>query len=448
MSFCFLQKDSIEPNCRVSELISTIAHFFAIVISNHVIWDRLNGSHSLVLRSCMFFKTLPWEYGIRNLFRRRLRTFLTLFGLTTVVIMVLVVVGFIRGLETTLEVSGNPRTAIVFAMGMGENLEYSSIPMRSNELVAASFGGIRQRQGTKYVSPELYLGTQIGVKQSGPKLSSGEWTETLGLIRGITPTVRLVRSQFEVDEGNWPQVNEVIIGKLAAAKLGVGEEDLAVGNMIQMENRQWRIAGRFSCGGGAFESEVWCRLDDLQQAMKRQDLSLLALTLSPDGDFGDLDLFCKERLDLELQTMLETEYYALLQRDYKPIRWLAWLVVFLVAGSGIFAGLNTMHGAVVGRVAEIAMLRTIGFGRRAIAISLIQEALILSLLASLIACLIAITLVNGIAVRFTMGAFQLRIDNLTVLAGCLIGFLLGVVGAIPPALKALRLQIVEGLRTT
>ena len=112
----------------------------------------------------------------------------------------------------------------------------------------------------------------------------------------------------------------------------------------------------FSAGGSAFESEAWCRLDGLQQAMKRQDLSIVAVTLAAESDFADLDLFCKERLDLELQTMPETQYYASLQKDYGPVRWLAWLVVLLVSGSGVFAGLNTMYGSVVGRIPELATL--------------------------------------------------------------------------------------------
>ena len=70
----------------------------------------------------MFFRLLPWEYAIRNLFRRPLRTSLTFAGLTTVILLVLVVVGFIRGLERSLAVSGDPRTAFVFSLGMGENL--------------------------------------------------------------------------------------------------------------------------------------------------------------------------------------------------------------------------------------------------------------------------------------------------------------------------------------
>ena len=391
----------------------------------------------------MFFRLLPWEYGIRNLFRRPLRTFLTFAGLTTVIVLVLIVVGFIRGLEGTLDVSGDPQTAIIFSLGMGENVEYSSIAMRTSDLVPASVTGIEERYGEKYVSPELYLGAQIGLFAD----PNQEPRETLGLVRGVTPSIPLVRQQFELESGAWPELGEVIIGRLVAAKLGATEDELAMGGILRIENRDWRIAGVFSCGGGAFESEIWCRLDDLQQAMKRQDLSIVALRLKPNADFANLDLFCRERLDLELQAMRETDYYSTLQRDYQPIRGLAWLVVLLVASAGVFAGLNTMYGAVVGRISELSMLRTIGFVRRAVVVSLMQEAIILSLAASLFATLIAILFINGAAVRFTMGAFQLQIDSTSVLIGCGVGLMLGFLGAIPPAIRALRVPVVEGLRS-
>lgn len=384
-----------------------------------------------------FFRLLPWEYAIRNLFRRPLRTSLTFAGLTTVIVLVLVVVGFIRGLERSLAVSGDPQTAIVFSLGMGENLEYSSIAMRTSDLVPASVPGIQERYSQKYVSPELYLGTQVGV---------GERKPSMGLVRGVTRTALLVRRQVEIEAGDWPGPGQVMLGSMAATKLGASEAEARIGKLLTFEGRTWEISGIFSAGGSAFESEVWCRLDELQQAMKRQDLSIVAVTLAPDGDFADLDLFCKERLDLELQAMRETEYYAGLQKDYGPVRWLAWLVVLLVSGAGVFAGLNTMYGSVVGRIPELSTLQTIGFVRRAIVVSLIQEGVLLAAAASLLASLLALVLVNGVAVRFTMGAFSLRIDSLAVLIGCGVGVSLGLFGAIPPAIRALRMPVVDGLK--
>jgi ABC-type antimicrobial peptide transport system permease subunit len=235
---------------------------------------------------------------------------------------------------------------------------------------------------------------------------------------------------------------------MAATKLGAEAGQLAVGNTLRFEGREWRIAGTFTAAGAAFESEVWCRLDDLQQALKRQDLSLVAVTIAPGGDFSNLELFCIERLDLELQTMPELEYYATLQKDYGPVRMLAWLVVLLVSGAGVFAGLNTMYGSVVGRIRELASLQTIGFVRRALLISMIQEGVILAAAASLLAAVLALLFVNNAAVRFTMGAFTLRIDEVALLVGCGVGLLLGILGAVPPAIRALRMPIVDGLKAT
>ena len=386
----------------------------------------------------MRIRLLPWEYGIRNLFRRPLRTSLTFSGLTIVIVLVLVVVGFVRGLERSLAVSGDPNTALIFSLGMGENLEYSSIPMRTSDLVPASVNGVRRRYGMNYVSPELYLGTQIGIPDAVEP--------TMGLVRGVTRSTLLVRRQVELEQGDWPEAGEVIIGRMVSAKLGSTGDNLVSGQALSFEGRSWRISGVFSAGGSAFESEVWCRLDELQQAMKRQDLSLVAMTLGPGADFAGVDLFCKERLDLELRAVRETEYYAALQQHYGPVRMLAWLLVSLLSGAGVFAGLNTMYGAVIGRIRELSMLQTVGYLRRAIAVSLIQEGVLLAMGASLAAALLAVLFVNGTAVRFTMGAFALCIDGISILIGCGVGLLLGLLGAVPPAIRAFRLPIVEGLK--
>jgi ABC-type lipoprotein release transport system permease subunit len=298
--------------------------------------------------------------------------------------------------------------------------------------------GIQERYGQKYVSPELYLGTEMTV--------AGSEQPAKGLVRGLTPSALLVRRKVELEAGEWPKSGEVIVGHLAATKLAAEGDALAIGKTLKFEGRQWRISGTFSAAGAAFESEVWCRLDDLQQAMKRQDLSLVAVTLAPGTDFANLELFCMERLDLELQALQEVEYYASLQRDYGPVRMLAWLVVLLVSGAGIFAGLNTMYGSVVGRIRELASLQTIGFARRAILASLVQEGAILAAAASLLATAAALAFINEAAVRFTMGAFSLQIDQVAVLIGCSVGLLLGVLGAIPPAIRALRMPIVDGLK--
>jgi ABC-type antimicrobial peptide transport system permease subunit len=135
-----------------------------------------------------------------------------------------------------------------------------------------------------------------------------------------------------------------------------------------------------------------------------------------------------------------------LQRHYGPVRWLAWLIVVIIAGAGVFTGMNIMYGAVAGRVRELATLQTLGFSRRAIALSLIQEGVLLAALASLLAGCVGVFVLQGMAVRFTMGAFTLNMDGTTLLIGFGAGLFIGVLGSIPPAIRAMRLMVVEGLK--
>lgn len=379
---------------------------------------------------------LPWEYGIRNLLRRPTRSLLTLCALATVVLLVLVVVGFIRGLERSLAESGDPDVVLVYSVTAEANIENSSIVGRTPDLLAASVEGVLSRYGVKAVSPELYFGTRV---QTGDRVG-------LGLLRGVSQTAPMVRRRVRISDGKWPEPGEVLVGKLVATKLGCRPEALVVGSEITFEKKKWRISGHFVAAGSAFESEIWCRLPDLQQCLNRQDLSLVALLMSPGVGSADVEIFAKERTDLELQAVRETSYYEALQQHYRPVRLVAWMVVGLVAGAGVFAGLNMMYGAVAGRVREIATLQAIGYRRRAILASLVEEGALLAAAASLIAGLIALPLINGSSVRFTMGAFELRIDGVALLVGCGIGLALGVLGAVPPAIRVLQRPVAQSLK--
>jgi ABC-type antimicrobial peptide transport system permease subunit len=383
-------------------------------------------------------RLLPWDYGVRNLFRRPSRSALTLGGLAVVVLLVLVVVGFIRGLEKSLAASGSPNVVLVYSLASAADIENSSIPASTPALLTASVDGVKQSFGEEHLSPELYLGTRV-------KAASMQ-EPGMGLVRGVTTSAPLVRTSVQLVEGNWPAAGEVMVGRLAYSKLGADSADLAIGQSVEFDGRSWRVSGRFAAGGSAFESEIWAPLTDLQSALRRQDLSLVAVGMQTPDQVADVDLFCRERIDLELKAVSESAYYASLQQHYRPVRMLGWTVVALVAGSGVFAGLNTMYGAVVGRIRELATLQALGFRRRAILLTLVQEATLMACAAGLVACAAGLLLVDGMAVRFTMGAFALRVDSVAIAIGCAVAAMLGVVGALPPAIKAMRLPVVDAIK--
>src|SRR5207248_4259826 len=101
------------------------------------LWDRCQKARP----SMVHFRLLPWEYGVRNLLRRPGRSALTLAGLALVALLVLVVVGFIRGLEASLAVSGDPQVVLIHAHGASENVENSSVAAGTAALLASTLEG-------------------------------------------------------------------------------------------------------------------------------------------------------------------------------------------------------------------------------------------------------------------------------------------------------------------
>ena len=387
-----------------------------------------------------FFRLLPWEYAIRNLFRRPLRTALTFAGLTTVVLLVFVVVGFIRGLEKSLAVSGDPQTAIVFSLGMGQNLEYSSISMSTNDLVAASVEGIQERYGQKYVSPELYLGhgDQSG-RQRPAAIRPGARRDAARSARappGASLNKAIGRNRAKCSSAGLPPPSSA-----------PRSDELAIGNTIHFEDRDWRISGMFS------RRRRGLRIGSLVPARRTATGHETPGPQSRGRHARPGNRNLQSRIVLPgaprpgTSSDARDRYYATLQKDYRPVRMLAWFVVLLVAGAGIFAGLNTMYGAAIGRIRELATLQTIGFARRAMLVSLVQEGAVLAAAASLFATMIALVFVNNAAIRFTMGAFSLRIDEVAVLIGCSVGLAVGIIGAVPPAIRAMKMPVVDGLKS-
>jgi ABC-type lipoprotein release transport system permease subunit len=392
-------------------------------------------------------RLLPWDYGIRNLTRRPLRTALTALGLTLVVFLLLLVVGFVRGLELSLRQSGDPEVVLLHNASAAENVDNSSVTDEVTALARTEFSAHLVRYGgVPAVSPELTVASRVAAE-------GAEANTQMGILRGVDwNRVFLVRRQVALVEGKLPGPGEVLVGRLVPAKLGLRPEDVAVGSALVIEGRPWRVSGRFAAPGTLLEAEVWCPLDELKAAARRpNDVSVVAMRFDPTGDpakqMGYVDYFCRNRRpDLELMGSREAEYYSMLRRHYGPLRAMAWLLVGLVGLAGACGAVNTMYAAVAGRVREFAALQAVGFPRRAIAVSLLQESVLLAAAATLAAAGLAVLTLQGAAVRFTMGAFTLQMDRVALLVGCGAGLALGVFGAIPPAVRAFRMTIVDALK--
>ncbi len=383
-------------------------------------------------------RVIPFEYGVRNLGRSPLRCALALLGSALVLTLILTAAGFVRGMERALAVSGRDENVIILGAGSEESVERSEIDPATPGIVSASIQGIQSRLGQAYLSPASHVQLQYRLKTDDALVQTA-------LFRGVTPAALLVHPQVRVDEGRMPRAGqwEVMVGRRIESADATTSR--AVGTQLWIDGRPWTIVGRFEAPGTVMEAEIWCPLSDLQIATKRTTCSCVVLTLG-NAEFADVDAFCKQRLDLQIVAMRESDYYAKLAAFFGPIRAMVWGTAALIAMGGLFGGLNTMYAAFAARIREFAALQTLGFSRAAILLSLVQESIVITCAGAMTSCLIALLFLKDQSVQFSMGTFGLAVDPQTLGIGIASGLLLGMIGAALPAWRCLRLPIAEALR--
>ncbi len=391
----------------------------------------------------MMLRQLPFEYAYRNLGRSRVRLVTSLVGSALVVLLVLASAGFVRGMQRTLTQGATlHENVILLGAGSEEALERSQIDASVETIAAASIGGLKQAANVIYASPEIHMALPV-------RSARGDERELNAVLRGVRPVAFLVHSAVEIVEGRAPEAgqDEIMVGSLAATRLGVHDARVAIGQTLHFDNRDWRIVGRFSAPNTVMDAEIWLPLIDLQVATKREaSLSCVTVTLDK-ASYADVDLFARSRLDLEIVAIPEREYYSSIAAFYRPIRIMILVTAALIAMGGLLGGLNTVYAAFAARVREVGMLQSLGFTRLAIVLNLSEESLFAAACGTLLGLGIGSLVLDDIAIRFSMGAFALTLDAPVMLAGAVGGLLVGLVGAVPPAIRCLRLPIPQALKS-
>ena len=381
---------------------------------------------------------LPITYAIRNLFRDPARLVQTVGGSAMVVLLVIAATALNQGMNGVLEATGSDRNVILVGAGSEESIERSEVHLDAESAAATAVPGLSQPLGSTAASGEI-------VYMAPLKLRSGK--EEPSLLRGVTEKALLVHTRVRVVEGSFPAPGQVMIGRLMHRKFGVPPERLSPGELVYFGNAEFTISGIFEAPGTVLESEAWFDRNDLATVTQRDTLSAVYLRLDQ-AEFDDVHVFTLQRNDLELSALREDEYYKKLSSFYAPIRAMTWVTAALVAAGAVFGGLNTLYAAFASRIREMATLQSIGFTRKALLISLIQESLLATLTGSLLAFLLSIALFDGRSVPFSLGTFTLELTPGIILAGLVAGVALGTFGTLPPALRCLKPSLPVALRSS
>lgn len=382
---------------------------------------------------------LPLSYAVKNLTRSFSRTMQMIAGSTLVVVLIMNAMAFNQGIDNSLSATGNPKNVILIARGSEESTMRSQISASVPGIVSAGIKGIRKELGMTAVSAEIQ---HMGLL----KKSIEDRVDREVLFRGVTLNALLVHNQVAIGEGQFPGTGEILAGRQAARMLELTKEKLAVGKTVYIENEPFKISGIFDAPGTIMDAEIWMPLNDLKTLTLRESISYCIVSMD-EADYADIKLFSRQRLDLELSAIPETDFYSNLITYYNPIKKMTWITALLIVMGALFGGLNTMYAAFISRIREFATLQAMGFSRFSILVSMFLEAVLTALLGTVTAMAICLFLLRGITIPFATGVFSLEYNIEILLMALATGIGLGIIGILVPAWNCLKPPIVLSLRS-
>lgn len=383
---------------------------------------------------------LPLKYNFRNIVVRKGSTLATAFTIGLTVAVFLLVMALARGIDLTLESSGEPLNLIV--LREGSTAELNSSVTRENFKDLMFLDGIERIDDQPLATGEMI--TLIYKARKGQNQGSNV------TIRGVGPMSFKLRSGFHVSEGRLfqPGLTEAVVSKRIAERF----QGLGIGDKFRIQTTDYTVVGLFDSAGKAFESEIWVDANSLASSTNRPAFSSALLRAKDQNALTALSKRITDDPKLHLKAVSERVFYEDQQGVASgALKGLAVFVSLIMAVGAGFAGMNTMYAAVARRTKEIGTLRVLGFKRLSILIAFLLESVSIALIGAVIGILLALPL-NFVStgtsnfVTFSEIAFNFRVTPGLMLAALVFAVVIGFVGSLLPSIRASRFKIVDALR--
>jgi putative ABC transport system permease protein len=386
---------------------------------------------------------IPVIYNVRSVKARWTSAIVAVLGIAGTVGVFVAMLSLARGFRATLVASGSEDNAIIMRAGATSEM-MSGVALDQVKIIQDAPGVARGTDGASLVTSEVVVVAPFPLKSTG--------TDANVQVRGVSANVLSIRRNVKIIEGRMfnPGLSELVVGKNANSTYG----GLTLGNTVNFGGGHWTVVGVFDAGGSAFDSEVWTDARVLDDVYKRPTNVFQSVTVhltSPNAlqQFKD-SVTSDPRLSVDVSR--EIDYYAKQStRMTQLITILGGLVASVMAIGAIFGALNTMYSAVAERGREIATMRALGFGAAAVVFSFVIEALLISFVGGAIGC-IAVLPLNGLTTAtmnfqtFSNMAFAFKITSGLLLGGVIFALVMGVIGGLPPAIRAAARPVAVALR--
>ena len=383
---------------------------------------------------------VPLKYNFRNLQVRWVTSVLAVLGIVFVTVVFVFLFAMGLGIERSLVGSGDPLNLIT--LRKGTTAESQSVVTKEQYEDLLGIPGLhRDAKGEVLVSPELVVGANV-VKKDGGKANVA--------IRGVGVKAKDMRSEFKLlPGGQWfrPSVGELVVGVGASRRFS----GLEIGDTPRFRGRQWKIVGKFECGGQAYESELWGDIDDIKSQFKRDYSAVLIRCASPEA-LTRLKNVIQDGKQFNLDARPTLTYFSDQNIGGKMIKSFGFVLAIVLGIGAVFGAANTMYAAVASRTREIATMRVLGFTRLAIWFSFVIESALLGFAGGALGAAAGYLMFNNMAtgtvnwISFSELAFQFRVTPELMGIAVLLATVMGIVGGFFPAFRASRMTIARALR--
>jgi putative ABC transport system permease protein len=263
---------------------------------------------------------------------------------------------------------------------------------------------------------------------------------------------------LQLVEGSWPGDGEVVIDGATADK-----EDFRVGDTVGVQGRgpvqDLRISGIVKFGSVSTIGGATLAGFDLPTAQrifnKPGKLDEIAVAAKP--GVSDEQLVREIREILPPNTEVQTAEEQARADAEETNEFISFLQTFLLAFGGIalfvgaFVIANSLSITIAQRTREFATLRTVGASRRQVLGSIILEALVVGLVASVIGLFLGLGLARLLfwlfdLVGFTLPNTGLLFQTRTIVVALLVGVLVTLFASLRPAVRATRVPPIAAVR--
>ncbi len=357
----------------------------------------------------------------RGLWRRRMRTGLTLLGISVGIAAIVALGALAEGMAYAMTEMWKASQMDLFAIEAGVDSDFSAIDQRVGARISA-WPGVEAVSGS------------IMTAANTDKMP-------MMLVFGYHPREIAIR-HFRIIEGQpLTARHQVIVGKRAAEQMGV-----TVGDTLRLLNSSFRVVGVYETGVSFEEIGAVIGLREVQTMVgKPHQVQFYGVKLRDPAQAeamrDDLQAAFPE-IDFSL-TAEAVESMSDMQVFREMVAQISFLAVF-IGGVGM---LNTMLMSVLERTREIGVLRALGWRRARVLGMILQESLLLGVVGGVGGIFMGLGL-GGLLrlVPGTYGSMALTYAPKLFVQAVVVALIAGALGGLYPAWRATRMRPVEALR--